>query len=202
MKDAVDYKKKYLDLRAQMVTSMDMAFRMGYQRGQFDAQQQQMIQQQQQQAAIEAQINAQAGAAPGQEGAPADQGGAPAPDQGAPADQGMQPAEPQGEELDQYVSELENLVNKGEISADDLKKSIEKIKNFQSNVKLTKSLRNMKPFKLNPRAAANLTANDKKNLTMQEQVIDNIMKKWESEAPKTTSQAMQALGVEALTKGE
>ena len=211
MRDSVDYKKKYLDIRAKMVTSMDMAFRMGYEKGGSDAAQQQMQMQQQQlqqQQAQMAQMQGQ-GQDPSQQGM--DPGQDPSQD---PSQQGAQdlsqnpngmPGAPQQEELDQYIGELESLVSKGEISAEDLKKSITKIKNFQSNTRLNKSLnalKSNKQFKLNPNASVNMTSNDKQNLSMQEKIVSEIMKKWENEAPKTTSQAMQALGVEVLTKGE
>jgi hypothetical protein len=218
MNEAIDYKKKYLDLRARMVSSMDLAFRMGYQQGAQEANQQAMQQQMQMQQAQQQQMMAMQGqTGQEQEGQP----GEPQPGQEEVVDQGQemgpggpqeaQPVGPQPEELDQYIGELESLVSKGELSADDLKKSIEKLKSFQVNVRLTKSLAaiktpkslsNNRPMKLNPRAAANLTHSDKSNLSMQERVISNIMKKWEDETPKVVSQAMQTLGTEALTKGE
>jgi hypothetical protein len=193
MRDSVDYKKKYLDLRAKMVSSMDAAFRMGYEKGASEAAQQQAQQQAQQMMAA-----TQGGMVPGQDQSQA------APQEDAGQQDMSAQGGPQPEELDQYISELENLVNKGEISSDDLKKSLDKIKNFQTNVRLTKSLKAIKslPIKFSAKASANLTANDKSNLSMQEKIVEDIMKKWESETTKTTSQAMQTLGVEALTKGE
>lgn len=205
----IDYKKKYLDLRAKMISSMDMAFRMGYEQGATDANQQALQQQ------VAAQQQAMMGGQPQdgqmQDGAPSDQAmeGQQQVDAQIPGGQDqMQPsvAMPQNEELDQYINELEGLVSKKEISPSDLRKSLEKIKNFSTNTKLAKSIGSKKfqPFKtvLPARASANMTSDDKRNLSMQEKVIEDIMKKWENEAPKTTSQAMQALGVEALTKGE
>lgn len=181
MRDTVDYKKKYLDLRAKMVSSMDMAFRMGYEKGVMEATQQQMqqqiqMQQQQMMAAQPPQPS------PGQEGAP----------QEAQEPQAEDSDGQSQEELDRHIEELESLVNKNDLSSD--------VKN--SIAELTKSLSKMKPLKLNSQAIANLDSNDKKNLTVQEKLIENIMKKWEEESPKTTSQAMQALGIEAFTKGE
>jgi hypothetical protein len=116
-----------------------------------------------------------------------DQMGA-APEGGMPSAEGSE----QPEEVDQYINELESLVNKGELSVDDLKKSIEKIKAF----KIRKST------KLSPRVSANLSANDKRSLSTQEMIIDGIMKKWETETSRTTDQAMRFLGTEALTKKE
>lgn len=184
MRDTVDYKKKYLDLRAKMVSSMDMAFRMGYEKGVMEATQQQMQQQiqMQQQQMMTAQPAQAPQASPDQEGAPQE-----AQEQGEAEGEGQSQ-----EELDRHIEELESLVNKNDLSSD--------VKN--SIAELTKSLSKMKPLKLNSQAVANLDANDKKNLTVQEKLIENIMKKWEEESPKTTSQAMQALGIEAFTKGE
>jgi hypothetical protein len=167
--NGIDYKKKYMDLRAQMVSSMDLAFRMGYEQGSKEAQ----MQAAQQQAMAQQQMAAQQ--QPGQPGA------------------GQQPG--QAEELDQYIAELEGLVNKNEISQDDLKKSLDKIKTFQTFSK-------MKPIKIGNIASANMGAQTKKELSMQEKVIEGIMLKWEKEAPNAASDILSAVSTEALTKKE
>ena len=167
----IDYKKKYMDLRAQMVSSMDLAFRMGYEQGSKEAQMQAM----QQQMAAQQQMEQQMAAQQGQPGA------------------NQQPGQP--EELDQYIAELEDLVNKNELSQDDLKKSLDKIKTFQTFSK-------MKPIKIGAIASNNMGAQTKKELSMQEKVIEGIMQKWEKEAPNAASDIMSAVSTEALTKKE
>lgn len=211
MKEPVDYKKKYQDLRARFVGSLDMAFRMGYEQGaneatmQAQAQQAQAAMQQAQNA--QAQVGAMGGGAPQDDQAmmDADQAAGPQdPSMQAPGgisagQAGFQPVPPQSEELDGYISELEGLVSKSEVAPEALKKSIEKIKNFQMNTKLAKS---MKGLGFSKRAAKNLSPSAKKDLSLQEQVLDNIMAKWEKEAPRTVSDAMQVIGTEALSKKE
>lgn len=192
MKDSTDYRKKYQDLRGRFISSMDVAFRMGYEKGVGDARQEQaaiQMQQAQQMQAQAQQMQANAAAAQSQD---------------SPSQDGeMQPVEQQPEELDQAISELEGLVNKSEFSADDIKKSIEKIKNYQTFKKMNfPSMKKAMSTSLPPLASANLTAAAKKELSMQEKIIDDIMNKWDQEAPKATSEALRVLGTEVLTKKE
>ena len=202
MSDSVDYKKKYQDLRGRFINSMDSAFRMGYEKGSGDAQMQQMQQQQAQQAQMQQQM--QQAQMQGQDPGMAQDPNAQDPnaqDPNAQQAQGAQQQPGSQEELDQYISELEGLVNKSEIKSDDLKKSLEKIKTFQMMSKIKfKPMAKSNSFA--PQAAANLTGNAKRELSLQQKIIDDIMTKWEQEAPKSIGEAMQVLGTEALTKKE
>jgi hypothetical protein len=206
MNDSVDYKKKYQDLRGRFINSMDSAFRMGYEKGANDAKQEQaamQMQQAQQMQAQQMQMGQQQGQ-PGQPGADeqAQMEQAQA-EQAQGGDASAQPAQGQ-EELDQYIAELEGLVNKSDASPADLKKSLEKIKNFQTFAKMNSKFKPMNKSSLSipQQAAANLTAASKRELGLQEKIISDIMSKWELESSKSTSEAMQVLGTEALVKKE
>jgi hypothetical protein len=183
----VDYKKKYQELRAKYISSMDVAFRMGYQQGQQDAameqMQQQLAQQQQQlmqtQQMMQTQPQQQPGAEMPTEEPPA---GEQAPQQNEEMAQNPQA---QGEPVDAYINELEQLVSKSDVSPADLKKSIDKLK---------KSSEKSLSFRVN------LPEASKKAVTMQQHIVDGILKKWESEAALTANGAMKLLSTEALTK--
>ncbi len=215
---SVDYKKKYMDLRARFVGSMDMAFRLGYEKGQADSMQdqaqQQMMQAQQAQAqmaqaqgAMQGQGGAEQSEAPSQqEGGEQDlaqaaaQAGIPQDDQqseGAESPEAQAAQGAQDNELDQYVSELESLVGKGEISSEDLKKSLDKIKMLQMNKQLSKNM------KFTKKAAANLNPQAKRSVSMQERIVSDIMAKWEKESSKLVSETIQSIGsTETLSKKE
>ena len=94
---AVDYKTKYIDLRAKFLEATDVSYRLGYTDGMKDGQQQ--MQQQQQMAEQQAMAAAQGGMPPGAEGE-------------APPEEGMD--EEAGSELDQHIKGLEDMVAKGE----------------------------------------------------------------------------------------
>src|SRR6266404_5166831 len=102
----IDYKKKYHAMRLKLAESMDMAFRLGYEAGQKDAQVDQ---------AVQAASDAQAAAA----GQQVDEDGNPI-EGGQPGEEGQQPGQegqegqrppmagaPNQSELDQHISKLE-----------------------------------------------------------------------------------------------
>lgn len=187
---AIDYKKKYKDLRARYMHSLDLAFRTGYEQGYREAQiesasqQSQMMQQQmgQQQAMME-----QQGAEQGQE-------------------QLQAPQEQMGQtsELDQAISQLEELVNKSEITPQDLKKTLDLIKSESQHKKMlqkTKSI-DITPRQLSQSYKVNLSDSSKTALSMQEKILADIMNKWEQETLNSSKDITTVLGTEALTKKE
>jgi hypothetical protein len=78
------------------------------------------------------------------------------------------------------------------------------------NTNLAKSMNSRQPKQhkamipriLPKRTAANLSPASKSALHMQESIVDNIMKKWESEKNAATSEVMQTVGTEVLAKKE
>lgn len=211
----IDYRKKYQDLRGRFISSMDAAFRMGYEQGSNDANQAAMQQQMQMQAQqmqaqqAAAQGNAPGTPSPGEAFGQEEQGigsseGQPQPGQG-PGEPVGAPGQDMGTELDQHIGELESLVTKSEISPEELKKSLEKLKilrwsnQFKKNLKpLNKSLTHKFPSL----AAANLTAEAKREVSMQERIISDMMAKWEKEAKQASGEIMSAIGTEPLSKKE
>jgi hypothetical protein len=101
-----------------------------------------------------------------------------------------QPQPQQSSEMDQYIAELEAIVNKSEGgNLEDLKKSIDKMKSLS------------KPMSFS--YTNNMTPDQKKDLSMQEKIVSDVLTKWESESKSATSEMERALGVEGiLTKKE
>jgi hypothetical protein len=179
---AADYKVKYLDIRSKLKESTDVAYRLGYERGMKDGTQAAQMQQMQQQAQMQ-----QAMMQGGQPGAPgedpsqggemppgAEQGGEMPPGgdeamQGAPAPEEMGD-EQGGSELDQHINELESLVSKGEKpTVLSIRKAVEALAGIRKN---QKNAWQKKAEKIVP---------------AQKSLVDNILKKWESEAKKPSA---------------
>lgn len=182
----IDYKRKYQELRARFIQSLDMAHRAGYEQGFNEATNQAMAQQAAQQA--------QAAAAMAGQGMPA--GGPNPPQQGA-SDQSQ-------DEMGMAISELEQLVNKSEnLSLDDLKKSVSAIKSsleHKSMLKKTQSIKTV--FSPSQSFKVNLPEDSKAAVSMQTKIVDDILRKWEQEEQEASKNITQILGTEALTKKE
>lgn len=170
MSDA-DYKHKYFDLRAKFLKATDTAWRLGYENGLKDAQMQQM-QQQQQEAQLAAQQAAQMGQDPnaqpqeqGQIGQPQDDSqGQSVQDPNTQPDQAQAQGPQEGEDhLGQSMDELNNAVQKSELVS-------------RSQL-----------------ADYNLDANAKRANNMQKKIVEDIMKKWEEETPRTINDILRVV---------
>jgi hypothetical protein len=199
--DGVDYKKKYMDLRARFVEALDIAFRTGYEQGSNETQVQNMAQQAQMQAQQAAMMQSQMAAGPAMNQPP----GAEMPpgiDQQAPV------PEAGGDEMDAAIAELESLVNKSEPSIEDMKKSLEVIKNNRMFQKLQKATKEagkkmgQPPRPLSLSYKVNLPEDAKQAVSMQSKIVDDILKKWEQEAQNSARDITSILGTEAITKKE
>jgi hypothetical protein len=190
---SMDYKAKYKEMRAQLIKSSDLAFRLGYEQGMKDAQVENMQMQMEQQAQQMAQQAAMMqGGQPGQEGQPMseeeaamqEQGGAPQDEQGMEQaqmeeEQEMEPG--QGTELDNHINELESLVAKGEKpTVTDLRKAVEALSNVRKNQK------------------AKMKANKPAVATAQKKLVDNILGKWERESKMTAENLEELIATEGL----
>ena len=164
----LDFRHKYLELRAKFLKSTDTAYRLGYEQGLKDASMQQMQQQQAQQQQMQ-EMQMQQSQQQGQESEQP---------QGQPQDQGQQEDQSQGQEqpqgqgqqedhLGQSMDELGNIVNKNEVHS---------VSSF-----------------LGSSAHHNLDSNQKAAVTMQKRIVDNILKKWEDESKKTSKDIMDNL---------
>lgn len=182
MDKTVNYKEKYLGLRSKFISSMDVAYRLGYEQASKDAviqqAQQQMQQAQMQQQAMmqqQAQVNGQqaqgAGGEQPQDGSEA---------QGM-ADQSGGAESPAGSDVDQYISQIENIVNKSENMPNDLKKAIQ-------DMKLAKSKSG-----LSLNHTHSLPEHDKKVLTKQEEIVESLMKKWDEESKSVTDDILKTV---------
>lgn len=200
----IDYRSKYLDLKAKFLSTVDTAWRLGYEQGASESQ----VDQAQQQMA-------QAAAAP-QPGMPG-QGGMP---EESPSIEDTSPVQdeekseplsqnPNEDELGQHIEKLESMIAKSEISStevQDLKKTLNDIKSLQIQMNLTKSMDSIRhnhkrpALNLAPKLQANLSAPAKKALNLQEQIVNDIFNKWERDSANTASEISSILGTEGLVK--
>lgn len=197
----IDYKSKYMNLKAKFMNTTDLAWRLGYEQGLKDAQLDQLQQQQMQNDAM---AQSQAGASQlGQESA----------DPTKPEEQPTPISQnPNGDELDQHINKLESMLGKSEISSleiQDLKKTLSDIRSLQVQINLTKSLEGIKntklaksqaPFKLTPKLEANLTPPAQKALTLQHKIVGDIFKKWSNDESKTSNEISSILDLEGIIK--
>lgn len=145
MPGEVNYKAKYLELRAKYMNAVDVAFRLGFEEG---AKQSQLDNAGQQLA--QAQAEKQSMAANSEQASKENNNGTPGtPDQGAAPDKSGSPSiqpspaesapnagnaplkeseNPEGSELDQHIAKLESMIQKSENPAEDLKKSLDELK--------------------------------------------------------------------------
>lgn len=192
--DGIDYKKKYMDLRARFVEALDIAFRTGYEQGANEQQVQNMAQQAQMQAQQAAMMQGQITGGPGMDQPP-----------GAENPESLEAAD---SEMDAAISELEGLVNKSEPSVDDMKKSIEALKNSRMHQKLQKATKeagkklNQPPKPLSLSYKVNLPEESKQTVSMQSKIVDDILNKWEQEAQNSAKDITSVLGTEVLAKKE
>lgn len=198
----VNYKQKYLSLKAQYMNAVDLAFRLGYEQGAQQAQVDQAAQQQQQQEEMAA-----------QQGVPQD--GQPSEQPQEAEGQAPESANPAGSELDQYIAKLEGMLGKSEgVNTSDLQKAVQEMKTFQKSQKLAADLKKPsaaisgiakalhKPaFKIGQQASHNMSDSAKRAVTMQEQIVQDIMKSWSEEEKKAAHSIENLLSVEGVVKG-
>jgi hypothetical protein len=181
----INYKLKYQALKAKFMSSVDTAFRMGFEQGVMQAQQDQMMQQMAQPPMDDSQdpnaVNPQ--------------------------------AEQQESEIDKHIAELESLLANKEASNEEIQKSLHSIKSFRKKLKediefkkssmaiseISKNLH--KPqFKLNVQAVHNLNENSKKTNNLQQKIIDDVFKSWEKEESKAGTDITKLLELSNLIK--
>lgn len=174
-----DYKLKYQELKATYMSSVDTAYRLGFQDGQKQAQQDQV---QQQAADAQAQAQQQGMNSPNMQAANAEsqtpESGQDTPDQNPKSGEN-----PMGSELDNHIAELEGMIAKSELNPVELNKAIANIKKLQSN----------KPPTLNIRAQKNLPQHSKEALTQQHKLVGDIMAKWEQQEKQTSETIVEKL---------
>jgi hypothetical protein len=229
MSGDINWKKKYQDLKAKYMGSVDMAFRLGFEEGGKQASQDQAMQQQQQ--AQEAAQNAPpgGGGAAGGMGGEAPETTQPGDDTSAPMPGGATPAEapqpavpmaesehPDGSELDQHIAKLESMLSKSELEPSErseLMKSVEGIRAFRREqvqaIELKKSHEAIKgialalhrpAFKVGSQANHNMTANAKQAVSMQEKIVTDVMSKWADEEARGSKDILAQLGIQGVTK--
>jgi len=198
-----DYKKKYLELKSVLMNVVDVSFKNGYQAGYKEAQADSAAQQ----------LSAMQQNPMGMGGDPNAIG---AEDQ---ADQYMQSAaEAQGEgagtELEAGIAELEAELSKSEIDKgivlNHLNKMAFSVKKLKESKELKKSADMIKKIKTASKEIKglsigyknNLNHVHKKTLNAQQAIVDNVLKKWETEEQKTSSSILDILSNENKTKTE
>ncbi len=204
MAGKIDYKQKYQELKAKFMSSVDSAWKDGYEHGLQDSQVDQANQQQQQADQMAMAANGQP--QPGQEGA--------APGEEASPEQPGQPQSqnPNGDELDQHIAKLEGMLGKAEISSTelgDLKKTLSDIRSLQVQINLTKSMESIKNTKmgklnksmnLTPKVQANLPEQSKKALSKQQEIIEGVFKKWAADEQNASHGILSILNNDGITK--
>lgn len=192
----VNYKLKYNELKLRFISALDVSFRTGYEAGSQAAQ----IEAQQQQMQMQADQAAQAQQQPGQPGEEQPEDG-----QEQPQDQ----QHPEGSELQRHIDELESMVKKSEITPMDLKKSLDSLKAYKSNMDLNKSLANIRkikmprtPLVLSKTAAHNMPEASQKALTAQETLVSEIMTEWGKQEAKASKSIFETLAEEGLVSKE
>lgn len=208
----INYKNKYMELRSKYMSDLDMAFRLGFEQGQQQAQQDQMMQQQQQAQEVQmaaAQGQAQGGFGGEQPGQPGDPEATQAGAEGAPS------AAPEagGSELDQHISKLEQAIAKSEDA--ELKKSLHDLKELRKKEALNAAIRKNdgaikaiaralhKPaFKMSQQASHNLSANAKQAVSLQHKIVNDVMAKMEAEERRANMDIAKLLAAEGATKKE
>lgn len=227
----VNWKSKYIELKAKFMESVDTAFRLGFEEGAKQSDQNNAMQQQQQ---AQDQAAASPGGANGGQSPDATQANGPAqpgdpqsaemPGGATPA-QPPQPAvpmaeseHPDGSELDQHIAKLESMLSKSELGSEErseLMKSVEGIRSFRRDqlqaIEMKKSYEAIsgiakalhKPkFKMGVQAQHNLSSNAKQAVSMQEKIVGDIMQKWEQQEKQASKSILEQLSVEGLTKKE
>lgn len=177
----INYKLKYQELKSKMMNAVDTSFRLGYQQGMQDA-----LTEQAQQQTAQAQVDAQqSGGAQQDPTKPANpEKSDKSTSEETPTEDGSQ-ENPNGSELKQHIDKLEGMVAKSEIPMPDLLKGLEILKKFGAS-----------------QGIANLPDNSKKALTMQEQIVGDLFKKWDIEEKKASTSIKDTLAIHGFTKGE
>jgi len=192
-----DYRLKYNDLKLKFMDALDVSFRLGFEQGATNAQLQQA---QQDKAAAQAAAQGGMPGQPGQEGFGEDPNS---------------PETPDGSELDQHIGQLESMLQSSKPGTPEqasMQKSLDGIKSFQASLKQASDLRKSEkaikaigkamntPFTLSKAATKNLSESGKKALTMQEQIVNDVMKSFAEEEAKATQTITKTLNFEQLLK--
>lgn len=211
MPGEINYKNKYLELRAKYMADLDMAFRLGMEQGIQQAQNDQAMQAEQQQQEMDAAaaggMGGQSGQ-PGQEGSPEGQPGQEQP--GQPISE-----HPEGSELDQHIAKLESMIQKSEFDPKELAKSLGGLKDlkkhWQQEADLKKSAEAIKgiakalhkpAYKLSVQSSHNLSSNAKQAVSLQHKIVNDLMTKMEEEEKRASTDIKNILNIEGLTKKE
>lgn len=166
-----NYKQKYLDIRAKLIESTDVAYRLGFEEGLKEGEQAAQRQAEQEQMAMEQAALAGQGmpGEPGMEGGGVDAAPGAADPEQSPTEEAIDDAEVMnqaqgGTELDQHIDELESLVAKGEKpKVTDIRKAVEALASVRKSYKEKTKKR------------------QKKVVSAQKQFVDNILKSWDVE---------------------
>ena len=223
MSAEINYKNKYMALRAKYMNDLDVAFRLGMEQGAQQEQQNQMAEQQAQQQAMDQAAMAGQDGQPGEGGGfggPQEGGDQPPgqPGEGAPAEGGNPAMAAQGgSELDQHISQLEGLIAKSEsLSKDpDIKKSLDNLKAMRKNelfkIEMRKSDMAVKgiaealhkpKFKFGVQASHNMNSNAKQAVSLQHKIVNDVLAKMQEEEGRASSDIKNILSIEGLTKKE
>lgn len=202
---AIDYKQKFLDIKSKFLSSVDTAYRMGFEQGQKDALLQNLQQQQQQQMQMQAQMMGQQ-----QDMTSSEEGDIPPEQQAEQFEQAQQQEQMDNQvsELEAGIQELSELLGKNEVDKvatkgllDNLNKNLESIlrvreaqelkKNMESIKKIGKAVNKVKGLSLSFKN--NASKEQKAAVSMQKTIVNDIMAKWEAEEEKASKDILDAL---------
>jgi len=196
----INWKSKYIELKAKYMSAVDAAFRIGMEQGMQQAQ----VQQAQDQAAQQQTQDQQAqDGQPGQESAPQD------------GDEQSGSENPQGSELDQHISQLEGMLGKSELTVDDMQALQKSVAALKFGIEMKKSdiaVRSIAnslrpaypavkiPTAISKTADANLNNHAKAALNLQAQIVANVMAGFEEEEVNLSKNIANIVAGEGLKK--
>ena len=213
----INYKKKYLELRTKYIADLDMAYRLGFEAGGQQAQQQQAIETDAQNQQAEMQRQGLQAEAMGQNGAPKENemgahvGGQPGKVSENPSQEGqpMNGSSGNGSEIDQHISKLQGMLGKGH--SPQIQKSLDAIIDLRKKEKLAYDLQKgqeaisgiakalHKPaFKIGAQANHNMDDNAKRSLSLQHKIVSDVMKSWQEEEAKASSDIKNILKIDGV----
>jgi len=198
----VDYKKKYMELRSVLMNVIDQVYRAGYQQGSKDAQVDSLMQQNQQ---LMAQMSGMMGGMMGGEPRVEEEGGPMAPEDqaGQFMDSAADAHEQQGtSELEQGIAELESELSKKEADKEHtanllaaINRSLGKLKEAQELKKSAAHIKKMREANKRVQTLSigykhNLSKTHKKAVNKQQEIVEKILKKWESESQDAATEIL------------
>lgn len=211
----INWKQKYMDLKQDYMKDVDAGFRLGFEQGQMKAQNDSVMQAQQQQAEqMQSDTQNQHDDQMSLGGSAGDQNSDPSAEIKQENPGGMATPDsqhPGGSELDQHISQLEQMVQKGEATPADLMKALAGFKDLRKSITFKAEMRKSEAaipgivkalhtpkFKISQQSNHNLSSAAKNAVSLQHKIVTDVMKHWAEEEKNTSKSILDQLKVEGL----